>query len=337
MSYLINHFNFYWNINVFSAVKWLITVNRFQNKIFWLLNRCVCTVYIYYEHINIFIYIYILSECAGNEGARRHGDRTEGLQGGARSRTHGGSGDSGGHGGTASEAVAPAPAQASSAGALLPPPPKISLGKVGARSGTWGRTGGTDSWGRSGNADTARRFRGAGTGGRWWGAGSGVRWRGAGTGLGWATTGRLAILAAGRLGRAADDGGLVLARGRTLSRHRRIPSLHLIPVVSGRSTGWWKLAPCQNSERMVASSNAVAAASPQNSREYSPSGRSWQARAQNRAAVSIAAKGKTKKLSKTRKQKGRRGVAYSFSGRLLIVIPDVLCLPTLPVFHVFIQ
>ncbi len=38
------------------------------------------------------------------------------------------------------------------------------------------------------------------------------------------------------------DGGLVLARGRTLSRHRRIPSLQLSPVVSERSTGRWKLA-----------------------------------------------------------------------------------------------
>ncbi len=76
----------------------------------------------------------------------------------------------------------------------------------------------------------------------------------------------------GRLGRAADNGGLDLARGRTLSRHRRIPSLHLSPVVSGRSTGRWKLAPCQNSERMVASSNAVAAASLQNSRSTRWSG-----------------------------------------------------------------
>ncbi len=32
--------------------------------------------------------------------------------------------------------------------------------------------------------------------------------------------------------RAADDGGLILAWGRTFSRHRRIPSLHLSPVVS---------------------------------------------------------------------------------------------------------
>ncbi len=65
-------------------------------------------------------------------------DRTGGLQGGARSRTHGGagssgghggSGDSGGHGGTASKAVDPAPAPASPAGALLPPPKKIPWGK----------------------------------------------------------------------------------------------------------------------------------------------------------------------------------------------------------------
>ncbi len=40
---------------------------------------------------------------------------------------------------------------------------------------------------------------------------------------------------------------------------------------------------------MVASSNAVAAASPQNSREYSGKGRSRWARAMKRAATSIAA------------------------------------------------
>ncbi len=95
-------------------------------------------------------------------------------------------------------------------------------------------------------------------------------------------------------GRAADDGRLVLARGRKLSRHRRIPSLQHSPVVSGRSRGRWELAPGQNRERMVASSNAVAAASPQNSREYSGKGRSRWARAMKRAAISIAA-GATKK------------------------------------------
>ncbi len=220
-----------------------------------------------------------------------------------------------------------------------PPPKKISLGKIGAQSGTWGHSGGAGSWGRSGSAGTAKRIRGAGTakrirgtgtggrcrgagsggccqgagsggrcrgagsggccqgagsGGRCRGAGSGGRCRGAGSGLEEATTGRLATgtagglailteggpaLAAnggvlawaanggsewagtcrlalavngGGLGRAADDGRLVLARGRTLSRHRRTPSLHLSPVVSGRSTGdgnwprartareWWR-------------------------------------------------------------------------------------------------
>ncbi len=39
---------------------------------------------------------------------------------------------------------------------------------------------------------------------------------------------------------AAEGSGLVLAWGRTLSRHRRIPSLHFSPVVSGRSTGRWE-------------------------------------------------------------------------------------------------
>ncbi len=59
------------------------------------------------------------------------GDRTEGLQGGTLSGTHGGagssgghggSGNSGGHGGSASEAATPAPT--STAGAILPPSPK---------------------------------------------------------------------------------------------------------------------------------------------------------------------------------------------------------------------
>ncbi len=77
-----------------------------------------------------------------------------------------------------------------------------------------------------------------------------------GGGLAWAANGGADFPANGGLGRAVDDGGLVPALARPLSRHRRIPSLQLSPVVSGRSTGRWKLAPCQNSERMVASSNA---------------------------------------------------------------------------------
>ncbi len=75
--------------------------------------------------------------------------------------------------------------------------------------------------------------------------------------------------------RALENGGLVLAQGRTLSRHQRIPSLHLSPVVSGRSTGRWELALCQNSERMVASSSA----SLQNAQEYRSNGRSRRPRA----------------------------------------------------------
>ncbi len=107
--------------------------------------------------------------------------------------------------------------------------------------------------------------------------------------------------------RAADNGRLVLARGRKLSRHRRIPSLQHSPVVSGRSRGRWELAPCQNRERMVASSNAVATASPQNSREYSGKGRSRWVRAMKRAAISIAAgatkKQETKNFSKREENK----------------------------------
>ncbi len=157
-------------------------------------------------------------------------------------------------------------------------------------------------------------------------AGTGGRCRGAGTGenLWWLRHIGLAIFFAGRqggaavrvggLGGAADDGRLVLARALTLSRHRRIPSLQHSPLVSGRSTGRWELALCQNRERMVASSNAVAAASPQNSREYSGKGRSRWARAMKRAATSIAAGArknrKIKKLFKNgKKKRGRRDAA----------------------------
>ncbi len=133
------------------------------------------------------------------------------------------------------------------------------------------------------------------------------------SGLAIFSAGRLAILTAftvngGGFRRAADDGGQVLARARTLSGHRRIPSLHFSPVVSGRSTGQWALAPCQNSERMVASSRPVAVASLQNSQEYSGKGRSRWEREINSAATSIAVGkkiGTTKNLSKKRKTKTR--------------------------------
>ncbi len=95
----------------------------------------------------------------------------------------------------------------------------------------------------------------------------------------------------GGLGCATADGGLwwgtadglgdrlVLDRGWTLLRHRRIPSLQLSPVVSGRST-----------ERCnLPRSRAVFSAIPQNSHAYSNSGRSRRARAENSAAISIAA------------------------------------------------
>ncbi len=101
------------------------------------------------------------------------------------------------------------------------------------------------------------------------------------------------------------DGGLVLARGRTLSRHRRIPSLQHSPVVSGRSTGRCQLAPCQNSELMVASTRAVFVASPQNSRAYSANGRSRRAGATNRAAISMP-RGENKRETKNFSQNGNK-------------------------------
>ncbi len=66
------------------------------------------------------------------------------------------------------------------------------------------------------------RSPGAGAGG----LDSGLALAANGSGLAWGTADGL-------------DGGLVLDRGWTLSRHRRIPSLQLSPVVSGRSTGRW--------------------------------------------------------------------------------------------------
>ncbi len=54
-----------------------------------------------------------------------------------------------------------------------------------------------------------------------------------------AANGGLAFPTDGGLVKITNGDGLVMARGRTLSRHQRIPSLHLSPVVSGRSTGRW--------------------------------------------------------------------------------------------------
>ncbi len=57
----------------------------------------------------------------------------------------------------------------------------------------------------------------------------------------WAAVKEIAAVIIG-LGSESASGletGLVLDQGRTLSRHRRIPSLQHSPVVSGRSTGRW--------------------------------------------------------------------------------------------------
>ncbi len=45
-----------------SAVKWLITMNRIQNKSFCLHNISVCTVYIYYVYINTHTCMYIFKK-----------------------------------------------------------------------------------------------------------------------------------------------------------------------------------------------------------------------------------------------------------------------------------
>ncbi len=46
----------------FSAVKWLIEINRIQNKGFCLHNICVYTVYIYYVYINKNTCMYIFKK-----------------------------------------------------------------------------------------------------------------------------------------------------------------------------------------------------------------------------------------------------------------------------------
>ncbi len=135
-------------------------------------------------------------------GLQGPGDMTDGLQGGARSGTQGGSGDLGGHGGSGnsgghgragslgghggstSETVAQAPASASTARVLLLPPPKKNLKILRRNRGfTWafwrgGRSGNAGTWGRSGNAGTwgcsgmAWGFRVVDTGGRSGGEGT---------------------------------------------------------------------------------------------------------------------------------------------------------------------
>ncbi len=138
------------------------------------------------------------------------------------------------------------------AAGLRGPRAEASMGEsrtaVGLCGLVWAANGG--GWGRATDCGGWRRAENGGTHGK-------------------AADGSVNFPVDGGLGRATDYGWLVLAWGRTLSRHRRIPSLHLSPVVSGRSTGWWELAPCQNSERRVASSSAVAMVSLQNSQEYS--------------------------------------------------------------------
>ncbi len=62
-------------------------------------------------------------------GLKGQSSGMEVLQGSARSGTHGGAGDSGGHGGNASEVTAPAPTPASTAGAIQPPPPPKKVEK----------------------------------------------------------------------------------------------------------------------------------------------------------------------------------------------------------------
>ncbi len=50
-----------WYLKKMCAVKWLIAINRIQNKK-CLHNTCVCTVYIYYVYINTQRFMYIFKK-----------------------------------------------------------------------------------------------------------------------------------------------------------------------------------------------------------------------------------------------------------------------------------
>ncbi len=47
---------------IYSAVKWLIAINRIQNKHFCLHSICECSVYIYYVYINTYTCMYIFKK-----------------------------------------------------------------------------------------------------------------------------------------------------------------------------------------------------------------------------------------------------------------------------------
>ncbi len=208
--------------------------------------------------------------CSG--GLKEHGDRTGVLQGGARSGTHGEVGSSGGQGGSRDSLARPHRPW------LYSPPQKKIIGEIRLLGALWKRrllgaqlrSGHRRVLSRSGHrAWVSRDQQACHTHCRWGRAadGGGLAW--AANGGGWgraANSGGLAGAAnGGGLAGAANDGGLVLARARTLPRHRKTPSLQLSPVVSGRFTGRWWLASSQNSLLRVASYHAVATASLQNS------------------------------------------------------------------------
>ncbi len=138
-------------------------------------------------------------------------DGTGCLQGGPRSGYHGGAGDSGCHGETASEAAAPSPRPGLyEQSHTTPPPQKKYLGKLtglnlgtgalrGVNLGTgalrglnWGAGACTRLWSGAGANTGASSGAGADTG--------------ASSGLEWAATGGLDFGAAGRLERASASG-----------------------------------------------------------------------------------------------------------------------------------
>ncbi len=164
------------NVPVLFILISRFILSLFLSYIVWRVFQCPNFVYILFimkgQIINSIMKTFTCVEIHMSGGLLGTGGRTTGLQGGARSGSHGGSGDSGGHGWTEdsgghggsgdsgghgwtedsgghggsgdsgghggtgdSKTAAPAPASVSTAGALLPPQ-KNFLGKVGARSGT---------------------------------------------------------------------------------------------------------------------------------------------------------------------------------------------------------
>ncbi len=130
------------------------------------------------------------------------------------------------------------------------PPPLPS--KVGARLGTWGRSGRAETWGRSGGVGSGGCCRGEGYGGRYGGAGTAKCFRRAGTGAGsghslWVSTTRRRCFTSGR--RAWERRGWQrwVPRGwwAWVSRKRRQASWFPLGRWALESRRWRRWVPCR--------------------------------------------------------------------------------------------